>query len=98
MQKLKERTIDFVKELWDVFQEDRGEIPVQGYEMGIDTGDSKPIAVCQPHYELPVHETPIMQKTIDHLLKLKDIAPDKLLHWAFGITLAPSLIKSMLQR
>eukprot|EP00978_Attheya_sp_CCMP212_P005467 scaffold12241_cov55-Attheya_sp.AAC.1 len=33
-----------------------------------------------------------MQKTIDHLLKLKHIAPDKLSPWAFGNTcLAPKL-------
>eukprot|EP00978_Attheya_sp_CCMP212_P024368 scaffold76438_cov60-Attheya_sp.AAC.1 len=50
--KLRNRAIDFVKEFWDVFREDHGVvcIPVQGYEMVIDTGDAKPIAVRQPRY------------------------------------------------
>ena len=85
--KLKADSIAFVKEFWDVFRADGVQIPVQGYEMVIDTGDSKPIAVRQPHYGL--HETPIMQKTIDNLAKLNHIKPDTLSPWAFGITLAP---------
>jgi hypothetical protein len=84
---LRHRTIEFVKEFWDVFREGGVSIPVQGYEMVIDTGDAKPIAVRQPHYGL--HETPIMQKTIDNLLKLNHITKDTLSPWAFGITLAP---------
>eukprot|EP00978_Attheya_sp_CCMP212_P014445 scaffold36813_cov66-Attheya_sp.AAC.4 len=55
--------------------------------MVIDTGDSKPLAVRQLHYGL--HETPIMQKTIDNLAKLNHIKPDTLSPWAFGITLLP---------
>eukprot|EP00978_Attheya_sp_CCMP212_P038441 scaffold190630_cov24-Attheya_sp.AAC.1 len=54
--------------------------------MVINTGNSKPIAVRQPHYGL--HETPIMQKTIDNLAKLNHSKPDTLSPWAFGITLA----------
>ena len=73
---LKIRTIQFVKEFWDVFREEGVSIPIQGYEMVIDTGDAKPIAVRQPHYGL--HETPIMQKTIDSLLKLNHITKDTL--------------------
>eukprot|EP00978_Attheya_sp_CCMP212_P028534 scaffold98746_cov61-Attheya_sp.AAC.5 len=86
--KLKADTIAFVKEFWDVFRANGVQIPVQGYKMVINTGDSKPmIAVRQPHYGL--HETSIMQKTIDNLAKLNHIKPDTLSPWAFGITLAP---------
>ncbi len=55
--------------------------------MVIDTGDSRSIAVCKPHYGL--HESPIMQKTIDKLLDLGFIKHDTTSHWGFRITLAP---------
>ena len=55
--------------------------------MMIDTGKHKPIAVKKPHFVL--HESPIMQKTIDTLLELKHIVPDNLSPWGFRITLAP---------
>jgi hypothetical protein len=57
----------------DVFNEAGVRIPIQGYEMVIDTGRKhKPINVRKPHYGM--HESPIMQKTIDKLLKLGFIA------------------------
>eukprot|EP00978_Attheya_sp_CCMP212_P046664 scaffold404103_cov28-Attheya_sp.AAC.1 len=37
--KLKADTIAFVKEFWDIFRADGVQIPVQGYEMVINTGD-----------------------------------------------------------
>ena len=75
---LKNRLSKFIIKYWDVFREDGVKIPIQGYEMVIDTGDHKPIAVKKPHYGL--HESPIMQKTIDWLidLKLKDKINNKI--------------------
>ena len=84
---LKQRLLLFIKEYWDVFRSKGVEIPIQGYEMIIDTGEHKPIAVKKPHYGL--HEAPIMQKTIDTLIQLKHIIPDSLSPWGFRITLAP---------
>ena len=55
--------------------------------MIIDTGTHAPIRVPQPHYGM--HESPIMQRTIDELLKLKFIKPDVTSPWGFRITLAP---------
>jgi hypothetical protein len=85
---LKLRITEFVKEFWDVFQQDGAKSPVHGYELVIDTGDHKAIvAVKKPHYGL--HEIPIMEKTIDRLLSLGHIVPDILSPWGFRITLAP---------
>jgi hypothetical protein len=84
---LSNRVRSFVEELWDIFREDGVQIPVHGYEMDINTGKHKPIAVRKPHYGL--HEAPIMQKTINKLLELKFIKPDVLSPWGFQITLAP---------
>jgi hypothetical protein len=55
--------------------------------MVIDTGDFKPITVRKPHYGL--HESPIMQKTIDKLLNLGFIKHDTTYPWRFSITLTP---------
>jgi hypothetical protein len=81
------RVISFVKEFWDIFNEAGVKIPIQGYEMVIDTGKHRPIAVRKPHYGM--HESPIMQKTIDKLLELGFIARDSTSPWGFRITLAP---------
>jgi hypothetical protein len=60
-------------------------IPIRGYEMVIDTGNHKAIAVR--NYGL--HEIPIMQKTIDKLLEMMFIRRDMTSTWASQITLAP---------
>ena len=70
---LKLRITEFVKDFWDVFQEDGVKLPVHGYKLVIDTGDHKPIAVKKPHYGQ--HEIPIMEKTINWLLSLGHIVP-----------------------
>jgi hypothetical protein len=84
---LKNRIAAFVQELWDVFREEGVKIPIREYEMVIDTGDHKPVAVRKPHYGL--HETPIMQKTILKLIELNFIRPDVISPWSSRITLAP---------
>jgi hypothetical protein len=84
---VKNRIISFVKEFWDVFREAGVSIPFRGYEMVIDTGKHKPVAVRSIHYGL--HESPIMQKTIDNLLDLGFIKRDTTSPWGFRITLAP---------
>jgi hypothetical protein len=81
------RNISFVKEFWDIFNEAGVKIPIQGYEMVIDTGQHKPIAVRKPHYGM--HKSPIMQKMIDKLLELGFIGKDSTSPWGFCITLAP---------
>lgn len=81
------RIRDFVIRFWDVFREEGVKIPIQGYEMVVDTGDHKPIKVPLPRYGL--FESPIMQKTIDWLLELKHIRLDNTSPWGFRITLAP---------
>ena len=55
--------------------------------MVIHTGNHKPVCVPQPHYGL--YESPIMQKTIDELIRLKFIIPDFKSAWGSRITLAP---------
>jgi hypothetical protein len=52
---LRNRVHAFMREHWDVFREAGVTIPVQGYDMVIDTGDFKPIAVRKLHYDL--HES-----------------------------------------
>jgi hypothetical protein len=84
---LRNRIRSFVIEFYDVFWEEGLGTPIRGYEMIIDTGKHKPICVPQPHYGL--HESPIMQESIDNLLKLKFIKPDLTSPWGFRITLAP---------
>jgi hypothetical protein len=74
-------------EFWDVFQEAGVSIPIQGYEMVVDNGKHKPVAVHNIHYGL--HESPIMQKTIHNLLELGFIKQDTPSSWGFRITLAP---------
>ena len=81
------RIISFIKEFWDVFNEAGVKIPIQGYEMVIDTGNHKTIAVRKPHYGM--HEAPIMQKTIDKLVEMGFIILDSSSPWGFRITLAP---------
>jgi hypothetical protein len=39
------RITEFVKEFWDVFYEDGVKSPIIGYELVIDTGNHRPIAV-----------------------------------------------------
>jgi hypothetical protein len=73
--KIKTQIGNFVKEFWDVFREAGVRIPVSKYELVIDTGDHKPIAVRKPHYGR--HEAPIMQKTIDALLQIGHIAKER---------------------
>ena len=72
---------------FDVFREEGLSIPIRVYKMVINTGDHSPIKVPLPHYGM--HESPIMQKTITQLLKLKFIKPDYDSPWGFRITLAP---------
>jgi hypothetical protein len=86
-QETQNQIIDFVKEFWDVFREEGVKIPIQGYEMVIDTGNHQPVAVAKPHYGM--HETPIMQHTIDQLLDMGFIVKDTTSPWGFKITLAP---------
>ena len=54
--------------------------------MVIDTGKHRPIACRQPRYGM--HETPIMQNTIDKLLSLGFIQKDSTSPWGSRITLA----------
>jgi hypothetical protein len=68
---------------------------IKGYEMVIDTGNHRPICVPQPHYGL--HESPIMQESIDLLLKQGFIKPDLTSPWGFRITLAPKPTKKTSQ-
>ena len=84
---LKNRIIDFVKTYWDIFHPDGVKIPIQGYEMEINTGTHKPISISKVRYGM--HEAPLMQKTIDKLLELNHIVPDNTSPWGFKITLAP---------
>ena len=86
-ERLKKRVENFVIEYYDVFREEGLSIPVRGYEMIIDTGDNQPTCVPQPHYGL--HESPIMQKSIDALIKLGFIIPDYTSPFGARITLAP---------
>lgn len=81
------RVKDFVKKYWDTFREEGVKIPIQGYKMVIDTGDTKPIAVPLPRYGM--YEAPVMQKTIDRLLDFGHIRLDNKSPWGFRITLAP---------
>ena len=83
---LKNWTTEFVKEFWDTFREEGVTSPVYGYEFVIETGTHKPIRVKQPRYGM--HEIPIMQKTIDELLRLKMIKLNVDSPYAFRITLA----------
>jgi hypothetical protein len=55
--------------------------------MVIDTGNHQPVAVAKPRYGM--HETPIMQHTIDQLLDMGFIIKDTTSPWGFKITLAP---------
>ncbi len=86
-ERLQRRITEFVKEFWDVFNEDGVKTPIHGYELVIDTGDHQPIAVKRPHYGL--HEIPIMEKTIEWLKSLGHIQRNVLSPWASRITLAP---------
>ena len=83
---LSNRFIDFVKRYWDVFRERGVKIPVQGYEMVIDTGNHKPIAVKKAHYGF--RESPIMQKALDLLIEMWFIVQDNMSPWGFNIKLA----------
>lgn len=86
-QDLKNRVREFVKTYWDTFREEGIKIPIQGYEMIIDTGNTKPVAVPLPHYGM--YEGPVMQQTIDRLLDFGHIHLDNTSPWGFRITLAP---------
>jgi hypothetical protein len=86
-QETQNQIIEFVKEFWDVFREEGVKIPIQGYKMVIDTGNHQPVAVAKPHYGM--HETPIMQHTIDQLLDMGFIVKDTTSPREFKITLAP---------
>ena len=46
-QNLKTCIILFIKTYWDIFHPDGVKIPVQKYEMEIDTGDHKPISASK---------------------------------------------------
>ena len=83
---IQKRIRKFVIEFWDVFSEAGVCIPIRGYEMIINTGNHAPVACRQPRYGM--HETPIMQKTIDKLIKLGFIIRDSTSPWASRITLA----------
>lgn len=78
---------DLVIKYWCCFREEGLSIPVHGYEMIIDTGASPPVNCKKVHYGL--HESPIMQKTIDNLLSNGLIIQDSDSSWNSNIVLAP---------
>ena len=84
---IQERVIQLVKNFWCCFREDGLIIPIKGYEMVIDTGASPPVNAKKIHYG--IHESPIMQKTIDVLLKSRLIIEDSESSWNSNIVLAP---------
>jgi hypothetical protein len=86
-QDIRNRVTTFVQEFRDVFRKEGVKIPIRGYEMAINTGDHKPIAVCKLRYGLL--EIPIMQKKIDKLLEMMFIRQEVTSPWASQITLAP---------
>ena len=79
--------IQFIKDYWDVFRIGGVNIPIQGYELVINTGNNSPVAVPQPWYGM--HETPIMEHEISDLLAKGHIQADKYSHWESRITLDP---------
>jgi hypothetical protein len=85
---IKNQIISFIQEFWDILQEEGVKVHIRGYKMVIDTGKHKKIACRQPHYELHLHETPIIQKMIVKLLGLDFIKPDSTSPWGARITLA----------
>ena len=84
---IQERVIQLVQDFWSCFREDGLIIPIHGYEMVIDTGASPPVNAKKIHYGS--HESPIMQKTIDVLLKSGLIIEDSESSWNSNIVLAP---------
>ena len=59
---------------WCCFREQGLTIPIKGYEKVIDTGSAPPVNCKKIHYG--IHESPIMQKTIDTLLSNDMIIED----------------------
>ena len=86
-QEVRDRVTDIVKNYWSCFREAGLTIPIVGYEMVIDTGSSPPVNCKKLHYG--VHESPIMQQTIDALQKTGFIIEDKNSPWNSNIVLAP---------
>lgn len=86
---LKSQMRAFVIEFWDVFRQAGVSIPILGYEMVINTSTHSPVSVNQPHYGM--HETPIMQQSINKLLEMGHIVSDTTSPWASRITLAAKL-------
>ena len=84
---VQEKVTAIVKKYWSCFREGGLTIPIVGYEMVIDTGASPPVNCKKLHYG--VHESPIMQKTIDALRKTGFIIEDKISPWNSNIVLAP---------
>ena len=78
---------DLVIKYWCCFREEGFNIPVYGYEKVIDTGAAPPVNCKKIHYGL--HESPIMQKTIDGLLAQDMIIEDTDSSWNSNIVLAP---------
>ena len=86
-QEVRDRVTDIVKKYWSCFREAGLTIPIVGYKMVIDTGSSPPVYCKKLHYG--VHESPIMQQTIDALQKIGFIMEDKTSTWNSNIVLAP---------
>ena len=84
---MQKRVEAIVKKYWSCFREDGLVVPIKGYEMVIDTGASPPLNCKKLHYG--VRESPIMQKTIDNLLKTGFIIDDYDSPWNSNIVLAP---------
>ena len=84
---VQKRVEELVKKYWSCFREDGLVVPIKGYEMVIDTGASPPVNCKKLHYG--VHESPIMQKIIDNLLKTGFIIGDYDSPWNSNIVLAP---------
>ena len=79
---------DLVIKYWCCFREEGLPIPAHGYEMIIDTGAALPTNCKKVHYG--IHQSPIMQKTIDNLLANGLIIQDSDSSWNSNIVLAPN--------
>ena len=82
---LQKRVKDLVIKYFCVFRASRVKVPVRGYKMVIDIGDSQPIAT-KPRYWL--HESKYMIEHCEQLLKDELIEPCTESPWSFPITLA----------
>ena len=81
------KLISLIKKYWCCFCEENVKIHIKGYECVIDTGDSKPTVARNIRYG--IHETPIMQKAIESLLKNDQITIDDDSSWLSRVVLAP---------